>query len=63
MLGRFARFDLGTSFYQHKDVWQLVKEKLPVSISLGLWTFFLSYAISVPLGWPRRCGPARALTS
>ncbi|MEO9100974.1 MAG: ABC transporter permease subunit, partial [Burkholderiaceae bacterium] len=50
MLGRFARFDLGTSFYQHKDVWQLVKEKLPVSISLGLWTFFLSYAISVPLG-------------
>ncbi|HYD76009.1 microcin C ABC transporter permease YejB, partial [Ramlibacter sp.] len=50
MLGRFARFDLGTSFYQHKDVWQLVKEKLPVSISLGLWTFFLSYLIAVPLG-------------
>ena len=50
MIGRFARFDLGTSFYQHKDVWQLVKEKLPVSISLGLWTFFLSYSISVPLG-------------
>jgi microcin C transport system permease protein len=31
-------------------VWQLVKEKLPVSISLGLWTFFLSYLVSVPLG-------------
>jgi len=50
MLGQFARFDLGKSFYQHKDVWQLVKEKLPVSISLGLWTFFLSYLIAVPLG-------------
>jgi len=50
MLGQFARFDLGKSFYQHKDVWQLVKEKMPVSISLGLWTFFLSYLIAVPLG-------------
>ena len=50
MLGRFARFDLGNSFYQHKDVWQLVKEKLPVSVSLGLWTFFISYLIAVPLG-------------
>jgi len=50
MLGQFARFDLGQSFFHHKDVWGLIKEKLPVSISLGLWTFFLSYLISVPLG-------------
>lgn len=50
MLGQFARFDLGKSFYYPKDVWTLVKEKLPVSISLGLWTFFLSYLVSVPLG-------------
>ena len=50
MLGQFARFDLGESFYQHKAVWQLVKEKMPVSISLGLWTFFISYLIAVPLG-------------
>ena len=50
MLGQFARFDLGKSFFYPKDVWSLVKEKLPVSISLGLWTFFLSYLISVPLG-------------
>lgn len=50
MLGQFARFDLGKSFYQHKDVWALVKEKLPVSVSLGLWTFFISYLIAVPLG-------------
>jgi microcin C transport system permease protein len=50
MLGQFARFDLGRSFYHNKDVWQLIKEKLPVSISLGMWTFLLIYAISVPLG-------------
>ncbi|MEN9711796.1 MAG: Inner rane transporter permease protein YejB, partial [Pseudomonadota bacterium] len=50
MLEQFAHFDLGKSFFYPKDVWQLVKEKLPVSISLGLWTFFLSYLISVPLG-------------
>ena len=50
MLGNFARFDLGRSFMHNKDVWQLIKEKLPVSISLGLWTFLLSYLISIPLG-------------
>ena len=50
MLGSFARFDLGRSFLQNKDVWQLIKDKLPVSISLGLWTFFISYLISIPLG-------------
>ncbi len=50
MLGQFARFDLGKSFFHNKDVWQLILEKLPVSISLGLWSFFLTYLISVPLG-------------
>ncbi|HEY0846005.1 MAG TPA: microcin ABC transporter permease, partial [Noviherbaspirillum sp.] len=50
MLKGFATFDLGQSFYHHKDVWGLVKSKLPVSISLGMWTFFLTYLISVPLG-------------
>lgn len=50
MLKNFASFDLGRSFMHNKDVWQLIKEKLPVSISLGLWTFFISYLISVPLG-------------
>jgi len=50
MLGNFARFDLGRSFLQNKDVWQLIKEKLPVSISLGMWTFLISYLISIPLG-------------
>ncbi len=50
MLGRFARFDLGRSFFQNKDVGELIIEKLPVSITLGLWTFFISYGIAVPLG-------------
>ena len=50
MLGQFARFDLGKSFFQNKDVSELILEKLPVSISLGLWTFFISYLVAVPLG-------------
>jgi microcin C transport system permease protein len=50
MLGQYARFDLGRSFFQNKPVAQLIVEKLPVSISLGLWTFFISYLVAVPLG-------------
>lgn len=50
MLGQFARFDLGKSFFHNRDVSALVWEKLPVSMSLGLWTFFLSYLVAVPLG-------------
>lgn len=50
MLGRFARFDLGESFFQNKSVGALVLEKLPVSVSLGLWAFFISYLVAVPLG-------------
>ena len=50
MLVQFARFDLGKSFYHNKDVSGLIFDKLPVSISLGLWTFLLVYAISIPLG-------------
>lgn len=50
MLKRFARFDLGQSYFHHQSVWSLIVSKLPVSISLGLWTFFLTYLISVPLG-------------
>lgn len=50
MIVRFTRFDMGTSYFQHQDVWTLVKSKLPVSISLGLWTFFITYLVSIPLG-------------
>lgn len=50
MLGQYAKFDLGRSFFQNKDVWALIVEKLPVSVSLGLWTFFISYLVAIPLG-------------
>lgn len=50
MIGRYLRFDLGESFYQHQSVLDLLWSKLPVSMSLGLWTFFLTYSISIPLG-------------
>ena len=46
----FARFDFGTSFQSNQDVWTLIKSKLPVSISLGLWSFLAAYLLSVPLG-------------
>ncbi|WP_420956462.1 microcin C ABC transporter permease YejB [Burkholderia gladioli] len=50
MLKRFAHFDLGQSYFHHQSVWSLVVSKLPVSISIGIWTFLLTYLISVPLG-------------
>ena len=50
MLKDYARFDFGESFYRDAGVVQLVKEKMPVSISLGLWTTLLVYLISIPLG-------------
>lgn len=50
MMGNYLRFEFGESYYHHRRVVDLVVEKLPVSISLGLWTFLLTYLISVPLG-------------
>ncbi|MCB5174015.1 MULTISPECIES: microcin C ABC transporter permease YejB [Microvirga] len=50
MLWDYARFDFGKSYFRDISVLELIKEKLPVSISLGLWMTLLSYAISVPLG-------------
>jgi microcin C transport system permease protein len=50
MLKKFITFDFGESFYQDKKITNLIIEKLPVSISLGLWTVILIYGISVPLG-------------
>ncbi len=50
MLWNFARFDFGRSYFRDVSVIDLIKEKLPVSISLGLWMTLLSYAISIPLG-------------
>lgn len=50
MLWNYARFDFGRSYFRDISVLDLIKEKMPVSISLGLWLTFLSYAISIPLG-------------
>ena len=50
MLKNYATFDLGQSYYQHDSVWNVIRSKLPVSITLGLWTVLLTYVISVPLG-------------
>ncbi|MFN3351312.1 microcin C ABC transporter permease YejB [Pseudorhodoplanes sp.] len=50
MLWNYLRFDFGKSYFRDVTVIDLIKEKLPVSISLGLWMMLLSYAISIPLG-------------
>lgn len=50
MMKKYAVFDFGESFYRNRDVVDLVLDKLPVSISLGLWSTLIIYLISVPLG-------------
>src|SRR6202051_2825388 len=50
MMWHYARFDFGKSYFRDISVLQLIKEKLPVSISLGIWMTLLSYLISIPLG-------------
>ncbi len=50
MLKNYATFDLGTSYYRDIGVLDLVLEKMPVSISLGLWSTLIIYLISIPLG-------------
>jgi microcin C transport system permease protein len=50
MMRSYLVFDLGTSFYRDRPVLGIMLEKLPVSISLGLWTTLLVYLISIPLG-------------
>ena len=50
MLWNYSRFDFGQSYFRDISVLKLIGEKLPVSISLGLWMTLLSYAISIPLG-------------
>ncbi len=50
MMKNFVRFEFGESFFKNRAVVDLVIEKLPVSISLGLWTTLLVYLISIPLG-------------
>ncbi|MEE9437037.1 MAG: microcin C ABC transporter permease YejB [Candidatus Adiutricales bacterium] len=50
MLKSYARFDLGDSFFRDQSVVKLIISKMPVSISLGLWSTLLIYSLSIPLG-------------
>ncbi len=50
MVGGYLRFDFGRSFFRGQSVLSLIAERLPVSISLGLWSTLLIYTISIPLG-------------
>lgn len=50
MLWNFARFDFGQSFYAQSSVISIIVQKLPVSISLGIFSTLLIYIISIPLG-------------
>ncbi len=50
MIRNYARFDFGNSFYYQQSVVSLIASKMPVSISLGMWTFFIVYLSCIPLG-------------
>ena len=50
MLKNYAMFDFGKSYFRDVSVLQLIKEKLPVSVSLGIWMTLITYLISIPLG-------------
>jgi microcin C transport system permease protein len=50
MIGNYLRFDFGESYFRKIDVTELVMEKMPVSISLGLWSTLIAYMISIPMG-------------
>ncbi len=50
MITNYFTFNFGESYFRDVSVLQLIKEKLPVSISLGLWLMLVTYAISIPLG-------------
>ncbi len=50
MVTNYAKFDLGDSYFQDRPVIELIAERLPVSLSLGLWSLLAIYSISIPLG-------------
>ena len=50
MLWNYLRFDFGDSYFRSASVIELIVQKMPVSISLGLWTTLLAYLVSIPLG-------------
>ncbi len=50
MIKDYLTFDFGKSYYKDKSVLELIKERMPVSISLGLWSTLIIYLIAIPLG-------------
>lgn len=50
MIGNYLTFDFGTSYFTDRSVIDLIADKLPVSISLGLWTTVITYLVAIPLG-------------
>src|SRR6185312_6352486 len=50
MMRNYLVFDFGNSFFQDRSVVSLIRDKLPVSISIGLWTTLFTYLVSIPLG-------------
>src|SRR6266852_4074190 len=50
MMKSYLTFDLGNSFFRDRRVVDLIRDKLPVSISIGLWTTLITYLVSIPLG-------------
>lgn len=50
MMWNYMQFDFGESYFRKIDVFDLVLEKMPVSITLGLWSTIIAYLISIPLG-------------
>ena len=50
MMKSYLTFDFGTSFFRDRKVVDLIIDKLPVSISIGLWTTLITYLVSIPLG-------------
>ena len=50
MIKDYATFDFGKSYYKDKSVWELIKERMPVSVSLGLWSTLIIYLVAIPLG-------------
>lgn len=50
MIKDYVRFDFGRSYYQDKSVLELIAERMPVSVSLGLWSTLIIYLIAIPLG-------------
>jgi microcin C transport system permease protein len=56
MVRNYLSFDFGRSFFRDATVLQLIGQKLPVSVSLGLWSTLLVYIVSIPLGIAKAAG-------